>query len=94
MDTKLQIFYTTPAAAVFSKEHLVSKSIKRGDNELLFRLPHPKTAGRIRLDPGMVGGDYILHSLIITRENREEDQGIRGSPWRKFINKSFGTDLS
>lgn len=70
-DTELQIFYTTPESADFSAEHKISKKIRRGKNELLFRLPHPRTGGRIRLDPGMADGDYLLHSLVIARESRE-----------------------
>lgn len=70
-DTELQIFYTTAESAEFSAEHKMSRKIRRGENELLFRLPHPRTVGRLRLDPGMVGGDYLLRSLVLARESRE-----------------------
>ncbi|HBI15671.1 MAG TPA: hypothetical protein DDY20_09190 [Desulfobulbaceae bacterium] len=72
VDTELQMFYTTPESADFSAGHKIGKKIRRGKNELLFRLPHPRTAGRLRLDPGMVGGDYLLRSLVIARESRKK----------------------
>jgi hypothetical protein len=71
-DTELQIFYTTPESAEFSPEHVVKKKIRIGKNDLLFRLPHPRTAGRLRLDPGMSSGDYLMRSLVIAREGKGE----------------------
>ena len=71
-DTELQIFYTTPESAEFSPEHEIRKKIRKGNNDLLFRLPHPRTAGKLRLDPGIGSGDYLLRSLVIARESRAE----------------------
>ncbi|MHB8808932.1 MAG: alginate O-acetyltransferase AlgX-related protein [Desulfobulbaceae bacterium] len=71
-DTELQIYYTTPESAEFSPEHEIRKKIRKGENDLLFRLPHPRTAGRLRLDPGMGGGDYLLRSMVIARESKAE----------------------
>lgn len=71
-DTELQIFYTIPESAEFSPDHVIRKKIRKGKNALLFRLPHPRTAGRLRLDPGMSSGDYLLRSLVIARESRAE----------------------
>lgn len=69
-ETELQIFYTTPESAEFSPGQVVKKKIRNGTNDLLFRLPHPRTAGRLRLDPGMSSGDYLLRSLVIARESK------------------------
>jgi len=69
-DTVMQIFYTTPGSPVFSAQHEFSRAIRQGENDLLFRLPHPQTGGRLRFDPGMVRGEYLLRSLVIARENR------------------------
>lgn len=71
-DTELQMFYTTPESAEFSPEHAIKAKIRKGENDLLFRLPHPRTAGRLRLDPGMASGDYLLRSLVIARESKAE----------------------
>ena len=67
-DTVMAVYYTTQESPVFSKEQVVSRQIRRGENEVLFRLPHPRTAGRIRFDPGMVPGDYLLKSFVVARE--------------------------
>lgn len=68
--TELEIYYTTPEEGDFAAERKVRRRLKEGENELLFRLPHPRTGGRLRFDPGMVPGDYLLRSLEIVRENR------------------------
>ncbi len=67
-ETTLQFFYTTSEDRGFSPERVISKSIRKGRNELLFRLPHPDTRGRIRFDPGFAAGLYVLHSLQIKGE--------------------------
>lgn len=71
-DTELELFYTTPETDEFSGGQKISRKIRRGENNLLFRLPHPRTAGRLRLDPGMAPGNYLLRSLELVRESRPE----------------------
>lgn len=71
-DTELEIFYTTPDAPEFSASRRIQRKIVWGANDLLFRLPHPHTGNRIRFDPGMAEGDYLLRSLVVLRESREE----------------------
>lgn len=71
-ETLMQLFYATPDSPQFTEENKISKSIARGENNFLFRLPHPRTAGRIRFDPGAVPGRYLLKSLEIIREERTE----------------------
>jgi hypothetical protein len=66
--TTMQLFYTTVKKEVFSPDMVVSKRIKKGYNEFLFRLPHPDILGKIRFDPGMIAGEYTLHSLSIKGE--------------------------
>ena len=68
VDTTMQLFYTTEKKDEFSPEMVVSKKINKGFNEYLFRLPHPDTVGKIRFDPGMLIGEYIVHSLSIKGE--------------------------
>lgn len=67
-DTTMQFFYTTLKSDDFSSEMVVSKKINKGFNEYLFRLPHPDTQGKIRFDPGMLVGEYTVHSLSIKGE--------------------------
>ena len=64
----MQFFYTTLKSDDFSSEMVVSKKINKGFNEYLFRLPHPDTKGKIRFDPGMLVGEYTVHSLSIKGE--------------------------
>jgi|GEM_PF-1019362 len=67
-ETTMQFFYTTGANPSFVPERVISRELKKGYNELLFRLPHPDIQGRLRFDPGMIKGSYILHSLRIKGE--------------------------
>ena len=69
-ETVMQLFYTTPDQEGYSPDRQVARELKKGKNNLLIRLPHPETQGRIRLDPGVVPGDYLIHSLVIKREER------------------------
>ena len=66
--TTMQMFYTTGEEKGFEPSRQVSQELRKGENTLLFRLPHPDTAGKIRLDPGIGQGKYVLHSLVIKRE--------------------------
>ncbi len=68
-ETTMQFFYTTSKDRGFSPDRVISKSIRKGRNELLFRLPHPDIWGRIRFDPGFAAGLYVLHSLHIKGEH-------------------------
>jgi hypothetical protein len=58
--TEFQIFYGTSAASEFDEAHSVRKPIQKGDNDVMVEFTEPDFKGRIRLDPGMLPGDYIL----------------------------------
>jgi len=58
--TIFQIFYSTSAVDEFDEAHSVRKPIQEGDNNVLVEFTEPDFKGRIRLDPGMLPGDYIL----------------------------------
>jgi hypothetical protein len=58
--TEFQIFYSTSAASVFDVAHSVKKPIQKGDNDVVVEFTEPDFKGKIRLDPGMQAGDYIL----------------------------------
>lgn len=70
-DTEMEIFYTTQESPEFSASRRIQKKIVKGENDLLFRLPHPRTGNRLRFDPGMAAGRYLLRSLVIVREQKE-----------------------
>ena len=69
--TSVQFFYTTAEHPFYAPERIVSREVQKGRNTVLFRLPHPDTQGRLRFDPGLVPGTYILHSLKIKGERFE-----------------------
>ncbi|MCX5871542.1 MAG: hypothetical protein NTY00_13150 [Deltaproteobacteria bacterium] len=66
-DTEMQFYYTTEERREFSSVFSRILHIQKGDNELFFRVPRPGIVGKIRLDPGTVPGQYILHELIIKK---------------------------
>jgi len=70
-DTEMQFYYTTEERQEFSSAFSKILHIQKGDNELFFRLPRPGIVGKIRLDPGKVPGQYILHELIIKKTKVE-----------------------
>ena len=55
-----QIFYGTSAVGEFDEAHFVKKPIQEGDNDVVVEFTEPDFKGRIRFDPGMLSGDYIL----------------------------------
>jgi hypothetical protein len=61
--TIFQIFYGTSAVGEFDEAHSVRKPIQEGDNDVVVEFTEPDFKGRIRLDPGMLPGDYILKLL-------------------------------
>ncbi len=67
-NTVLQLYYSTTSSPDFSESRAVKKIIKKGYNDLLFRLPHPDINGKIRLDPAKLPGKYYLHSFLIKKE--------------------------
>jgi len=63
--TEFQIFYGTSAVGGFDGPHSVKKPIQKGDNDVVVEFTEPDFTGRIRLDPGIVPGDYILKLVEI-----------------------------
>jgi SAM-dependent methyltransferase len=58
--TEFQIFYGTSAVGGFDEAHSARKPIQKGDNDVVVEFTEPGFNGKIRLDPGMLPGDYIL----------------------------------
>ena len=59
-DTGLQLFYLPAGVSVFGDYHM-DRSVQRGKNTVYFELDQAELAGgRLRLDPGMVAGEYVI----------------------------------
>ena len=65
--TRLQLFYKTLRSRVYSEHNSVSVAITMGRQIVELSLP-AGIFGRLRLDPGAVPGDYLIHSLEIRAE--------------------------
>ncbi len=59
----MQIFYRTGNQDRFTEALSFRKGIGKGENIVYFQLPADEIVGPVRLDPGKVPGDYIIHSL-------------------------------
>lgn len=62
-DTDIQLFYKTVGQNGYSEENSFSKKILAGRDEVYFQLPISEIYGLIRLDPGRVSGNYIVHGI-------------------------------
>jgi hypothetical protein len=70
-ETEMQFYYTIKEQQGFSGAFSRILHIQEGENKLFFRIPYPDIAGKVRLDPGKVAGQYILHELIIKNNSVE-----------------------
>jgi len=59
-DTGLQLFYLPAGVSVLGDYHM-DRSVQRGKNTVYFALDQAELAGgQLRLDPGMVAGEYVI----------------------------------
>jgi hypothetical protein len=59
-DTALQVFYLPAGVSAFGDYHM-DRSVRRGKNTVYFELSDADLAGgQLRLDPGMVPGQYVI----------------------------------
>jgi hypothetical protein len=59
-DTGLQLFYLPAGVSAFGDYHM-DRSVQRGKNTVYFELDEAElAAGQLRLDPGMVAGEYVI----------------------------------
>jgi hypothetical protein len=68
-ETEMQFYYTTKEQHGFSGAFSRILHVKKGENKLFFRIQYPYIAGKIRIDPGKVAGQYVLHELIINKSS-------------------------
>ncbi len=59
-NTVLQLFYISDNKS-FDRDHCISRSLKRGYNEIVIKIKEDKPIKSLRLDPGNVEGIYLLH---------------------------------
>jgi len=64
-DTVLQIYYATKPVPNYSEKHSIMKSLKKGNNVIFIKLPAKINTGRLRMDPGRVAGEFVLHSIEV-----------------------------
>jgi hypothetical protein len=69
-DTTFQLFYRLPGMANFSQSDSISVPIKAGKNTIYVHIP--AATGVLRLDPGMLPGEYLLESFQVKRMTSSE----------------------
>jgi len=65
-DTEAQLYYQPLGQEQFTGLHQVTTSLKKGPNKVWLRINEVGINGRIRLDPGTVAGEYIIHAMIFS----------------------------
>ena len=65
--THLDIYYQTSQALAYAETRKLSHSLNQGRNVLYIPVLEPDLAGRLRLDPGTVPGEYVLHAVEVRR---------------------------
>jgi len=64
-ETVLELFYETSQAPGYSGDRKIVHDIHKGRNVVYLTLKEAALAGRLRLDPGTVPGEYVLHGLEV-----------------------------
>lgn len=64
-DTTLQLYYLTKRTPEYRESVSLKRPVKRGRNVALFVLKRDEVVGQLRLDPGMVRGDYEIHNVSV-----------------------------
>jgi hypothetical protein len=61
----LEVMYNTTSLPAFGGHNSVRKSTHQGDNDVTVEIPDPTFAGRIRIDPGELRGDYLIKLIEV-----------------------------
>jgi len=64
-NTLIQLYYRTSIFKSYSEDRSVRHDAIKGRQIILLRIPVSKISGRLRLDPGITAGNYIIHSIEI-----------------------------
>ena len=63
--TQFQIYFQKRQKLHYQDENSVVTNLVEGRNEIYLSLGDVRFRGRLRLDPGMVAGEYVLHELEV-----------------------------
>jgi hypothetical protein len=61
--TTMEMFYKTGNQLDYDQGHSSSQPLQPGENTVYLEIPVRATSGVLRLDPGMVAGDYLLKEI-------------------------------
>lgn len=61
----LQVFYLTTEKKKYTEGQQVKHKIKKGRNVVYLEIPKTNLTDRLRLDPGRVPGQYLIHEIEI-----------------------------
>lgn len=64
-DTVLKIYYATKSVPLYNEEQSIGKRLEKGNNVVFIQLPLRGYTGHLRLDPGNIVGDFLLHAIEI-----------------------------
>jgi hypothetical protein len=65
VDTGFQVFYLPRGVPAYGG-HVINRFLRRGENTVYFALTDSQLAGgRLRVDPGMSPGDYVITKLEV-----------------------------
>jgi hypothetical protein len=79
-DTGLQLFYLPAGISTFGDYHM-DRSLQRGKNTVYFEFDETGLAGgELRLDPGMVAGEYVITDFELRALPLEEQSTPEPSP--------------
>lgn len=78
-DTVFQVYYTTPESPHYTPELCQSCLVLKGRNKFQIKIHEPRLAGKLRIDPGLVSGDYEIHSLQVRCSGRPVQDVDEGS---------------
>jgi hypothetical protein len=65
VDTTLQLFYLVAGQTEYDAAHAVAQPLKKGANTVYMEVADRSRVGLLRLDPGMVAGQYVLRRISI-----------------------------
>jgi len=63
--TSIQVYYQTEQDKEYSESQSVKKNITAGRQTVFLRLSGEGIRGKLRIDPGMVAGDYQIHEITV-----------------------------
>ncbi len=64
--TIVQVFYKFNESQKYSEENSVAEQTSKGRNKIQLFIPELEIKGQLRIDPGNLNGEYIIHKLKIS----------------------------